>query len=390
MGKKRELNGWTIVIKRNEYAKHFDHCIGATYRSNYPDQTVGFFELIGNTFVSITVGMQTVYTRLNSLHDLLHKDNCNQAHDSWNLLLGPFEDDDPSLYARSYAGAGTIVPVGEARYLFFHAEDQDQRLGEAAPGIPGFYASIGLAEITGSDGNLCVFRRQRLLTSFLPKILRPAGANPNDRSWAAQGLGDPSVVCVDNDCYLYATHYGGRFCRQGIQTVLLKCPLGSIRDRFSWQKWSPRGFVSLDDSESFEPVISDKLFAEGACDCIHASVLKLNCGLFIAAFSRNARDASGHPDVAKSGVCLAWSTNGIEWSLANDRDSDTVTPVFSGAVFGEEGFPSYVHPTIYEEAQNGTGWLLFGHSHNYNHANQPYHLHWASWELIRNQQSASV
>ena len=102
-------------------------------------------------------------------------------------------------FDNGYAGISAIVSLGGSLYGFYHAEDQEN-LPKLAGGIPGFYASIGLAK---SEDGVTWNKLGQVITSSQPKSWQ-AYPNQGDRGAAEPG----AVVSKDGQyVYLYYTEH---------------------------------------------------------------------------------------------------------------------------------------------------------------------------------------
>jgi hypothetical protein len=259
------------------------------------------------------------------------------------LALAPTHTTGPSP-DRDYAGIAAVVSAGAGLWAFYHGEDHSGSVPECTGGVPGFYASILLAH--SQDGG-------RTLTRLGPVL---AGTPANARSMnCAQGDGEPSVLADATGAFLYAYYTDHCDCDRGVQIGLARSANDGQRPAF--QKFKAGAFTTAGmGSHDITPVVQ----APGApgADALfpHVSYVR-EWGQYVMVYEVNAYTEIPSGRAQKSGIYLAFSSDGITWSTGQQ-----LLPILAIPVSGRE---IAVHPTLVGASDAGstlTGTLLYGYS----------------------------
>ena len=257
-------------------------------------------------------------------------------------------------FDNGYAGIGGIHQDDDGRlYAFYHAEDWEG-LPRSPIGIPGFYASVGVA--VSSDAGETWTKLGPGITSSKPKSWRAF-----ERHFG-RGAGLPSAVTdfSGSKLLLYyndLSHVGGR----GVQIFLAQVDLAAgppIPGRF--RKYhegeiSEPGLGGLDS-----PVLSALELDESAAvqpfvarsDSLHRYLLFFH-----------VQSWKEHPDLHQptkpagriSGLYMASSQDGISWSEPCKLFSDRAFPELGKSLSWEIG-------VVQDTDDDSRGWLVYGYS----------------------------
>ena len=314
----------------------------------FPDLAVSFLQDGPPTRLLVVAGVSTRLLEGPDLHSL------RVIGDA--LRPGP-----PGSFDNGYAGIGGVVRDAESGSLWalYHAEDQEG-MSPIPGGIPGFYASIGLA-VSREDGKSFV-KSAPVITSAKPKD--PKG-HPD------QGCGEPSVVIDRDGQYLLAYYVEhSRSDGRGVQICLARSRLAGREQPGTWRKYHEGRFESPGLGGPDTPVVSAR--AQGA-DAIFPHVCYVaGLGRYFMVYNINAyRELAGTAPPEKSGLYIATSADGIRWSQPTRLLAIVSVPVIDREV----GF----HPTLVVTRageDSAEGWLYYAYSARWGHEppRKPHHL----------------
>jgi hypothetical protein len=253
-------------------------------------------------------------------------------------------------FDNGYAGISAVVEHAGTHYAFYHAEDQEGLPGLAG-GIPGFYASIGLA--TSTDG-LTFTKRGQVLTSSQPKAWQ-AYPNQGDRGAAEPG----AVVSKDGRyIYLYYTEHS-RVEGRAVDIAMARAELGA-------GEVGPGSFFKYRDGEFKEPgiggkdspIVTAKAFPSANALEGHVTYSRaVDRYLMVYGVDAYAERMNGAPP-AHSGLYLAWSMDGIAWTSGIRLIADQGVPQLGRSL-------SWEGTILWDDDVAQTGWLVYGYTPNW-------------------------
>jgi hypothetical protein len=314
----------------------------------FPDLALSFLQEGPSTRLLLVAGVSTRLLEGRDIHSLRAIGE--------SLRPGP-----PGSFDNGYAGIGGAVrdPESGALWALYHAEDQEG-MTPIAGGIPGFFASIGLA-VSRDDGKTFV-KSAPVITS----------AKPKDRTGRPdQGCGEPSAVIDRDGEYLLAYYVEhSRTDGRGVQICLARSRLTDRGQRGTWWKYHEGQFDSPGLEGPDTPVVSAR--ALGA-DAIFPQVRYVaGLGRYVMVFNINAyRELADTAKPEKSGLYIATSSDGIRWS----RPTRLLAIVSVPVVDREIG----CHPTLVvtrARKHSVAGRLYYAYSARWGHEppRKPHHL----------------
>jgi hypothetical protein len=252
-------------------------------------------------------------------------------------------------FDNGYAGATGAVEAGGALYVAYHAEDQEG-MGKLAgsDGVPGFHASVGLA--TSTDGGRTFQKLGQAVTSF-----RPKGWTFYDGQHDS-GAGDSWLMRSHDGAYwyLYYTDHsrdGGR----GVQICMARAPASAPPAPGAFRKFHDGAFDEPGLGGRDTPVLSGQAFDQGEVfspQVVYSPTLKL----YVMVMNLDVwKEFVETKRLARSGMYLATSADGVRWSRPEPMAVDWAVPV--------PGKSLSWHPTIvFDPGSSTEGWLLYGHT----------------------------
>lgn len=184
---------------------------------------------------------------------------------------------------------------------FYHAEDHED-MPRLPNGVPGFYASIGLA--VSRDDGLTFGKLGSALTGSQAK---DTGGRPD------QGVGEGSIVVDHTGAYLYCYYTDhSRADGRGVQICLARSPLSSGGRPGAWEKHNEGAFSQPGLGGRDTPVLSAH---DRQADAAFPHVTYYpELGRYVVVFCIVAYSDLRTGDSETSGIYLATSEDGIHWS----------------------------------------------------------------------------
>ncbi|MGC4091654.1 MAG: hypothetical protein QM756_27990 [Polyangiaceae bacterium] len=307
---------------------------GALGLSYFPDQGVSRLPAASGERLLVTAGVSTFLVEGAALESL------SQASEV--LPRG-----EPGSFDNGYAGISAVVRVGELFYGFYHAEDQEE-LPALGGGVPGYYASIGLA--TSADGASWT-KQGAVLTSSHAKSWQ-AYPNQGDRGAAEPGA---TLSADGRFVYLYYTEHSradGRSVDICVARADLESgpPLPGSFFKYRDGAFSAPGIGGRDSPVVVgpNPVVANAL--QGHVTYV-ASALRY---LMIFGVDAWEERMSGRAP-ALSGLYAAWSRDGIAFSEPRRLIVDQAVPETGRGLSWE------ATALLDDEAARG-GWLVYGYT----------------------------
>jgi hypothetical protein len=250
-------------------------------------------------------------------------------------------------FDNGYAGISAVIQLGRTYYGFYHAEDREG-LPALAGGIPGFYASIGLAR---SDDGTTWSKVGQVVTSSQPKSW-VAYPNQGDR-----GAAEPSAI-VSKDghwVHLYYTEHS-RLNGRGVDICLARAdlsngpPLPGTFRKYYKGSFSEQGLGGRDT-----PVITARGFSSANALEGHVSYSKkVDKYLIIFGIDAYQERMSGLPPT-HSGIYAAWSGDAIAWSPPFRLVADQAVPQTGKSL-------SWEASVIFDDKTGSAGMLVYGYT----------------------------
>jgi hypothetical protein len=307
---------------------------GLTY---FPDE--------GTSLIERSPSLRLVVTARNSSY--LVEGTDMQHLSGATLILSPGGKGE---FDNGYAGISAVVQLGHTYYGFYHAEDQEGLPGLAG-GIPGFYASIGLA--TSDDGKVWR-KRGQVITSSQPKSWT-AYSNQGDRGAAEPG----ATMSKDGRfVYLYYSEHS-RVQGRGVDICLARAdlkegpPLPGAFRKYYKGAFSEPGLGGRDT-----PVMTARGFPSANALEGHVTYSK-KAEKYLMVFGIDAyrERMAGEPPIS-SGLYVAWSDDGIAWAKPLRLIADQAIPQ-PGKSLSWEG------SIVFDDDTGGTGTLIYGYTPNW-------------------------
>ena len=250
-------------------------------------------------------------------------------------------------FDNGYAGiaAADWDIAGEVR-AFYHAEDHED-MPRFESGIPGFYASIALA--VSHDRGLTFRKIGPVITGQLPKDL---GARSD------QGVGDLWVTRKEDNRYLYCYYSDhSRIDRRGVQICLAR---SAVQDRGmpgTWTKYFEGSFGQPGLGGKDTPVMSMNA-EQGDAMFPHVTYSRV-LGQYLMLFNVVAYRELNQPMPNKTGMYIAFSSDGIRWS--------TPAQILRAWSVPRPDDEIAWHPTLVWDDKTLTGWLYYSYSPHWGH-----------------------
>ncbi|MBN1797888.1 MAG: hypothetical protein JW822_04900 [Spirochaetales bacterium] len=225
-------------------------------------------------------------------------------------------------FDNGYAGISGCHRYSDGKlYAFYHAEDQEN-MGSMPGGIPGYYGSVGAA--VSEDDGLTWKKLGQVITSVKPKQWN-AYKGQQDK-----GAGEPGVVMEKRGNYLYLYYSDhSRIDGRGVQICMARAdltqgpPLPGSWYKYYKGKFSEPGLGGRDtvvingrqlgnDGESLFP------------HPVYSKELDMYIMIFNISFWREFTESKG---LEKSGMYIAFSDNGINWSEPQRLIEDFAIPL---------------------------------------------------------------
>ena len=239
-------------------------------------------------------------------------------------------------------------------YAFYHAEDHEE-MGMMAGGIPGYYGSVGCA--VSDDGGLSWMK------------LGPAVTSQKSKRWSAyegqrdKGAGEPGVVAEKGGRYLflyYSDH--SRVQGRGIQICMARTdleegpPVPGL-----WRKYHDGEFTEPGLGGKDTVVISGKRIAPDGETLFPHPAYSAALDLYIMVFNISFwTEFTGNGRLEKSGVYIAFSEDGVEWSFPRLLIRDNSIPLLGRSM-------SWMANIIWDEEGGARGRLVYGYSPRWGH-----------------------
>ncbi|MBV8216193.1 MAG: hypothetical protein JOZ08_23485 [Verrucomicrobia bacterium] len=259
---------------------------------------------------------------------------------------------DQGEFDNAGAGVASVIRLENHLYAFYEGRDNEGDLPEnGQAGFKGMYCGIGLAEST-NDGTTWT-KKGEIIRSAKPK---------NWSDWSGQsvrGVGTPSGLIDTTNTYVYLYYVEFSGFKNGLQEICLaRAPLNKgapLPD--NWEKFYLDDFTEPGLGGKETPVIDGSAVKAGAM-YPHATFSKsLNKYILTFNFNRVA-EARQEMALAKSGIYIAISDDGIHWS----------TPVKLISTYSQRvlGLSIAIEPTLVLDSPDSlTGWLLYAYTPKY-------------------------
>lgn len=293
------------------------------------------------------------------------------AGDDWNHLSSSKEvlsPGGPGEFDNGYVGVTGVYRHSDGTlYAIYYAEDHEgmPRL-PLGGGIPGFYASQGLASST--DNGDTWTKLGRVITSSKPK----EWTHPSCKEQADRGAGESGTVLTPDGKWLYVyytehSRVGGR----GVQVCLARSRVGD-------EPPSLTSFFKYHDGQFGEPGLGGQdtpvlsAFADDESDAMYPHVVYMPAlQKYVMILSINHwKEYVLKRGLNNSGIHVALSDDGIRWSAPTRLLVDWAVPL--------EGRSLSWEATLVLDREGGLeGWLLYGYSPRWGHTqtgNIPHHL----------------
>jgi hypothetical protein len=250
-------------------------------------------------------------------------------------------------------------------YAFYHAEDHED-MGVMAGGIPGYYGSVGCA--VSDDDGLSWMKLGQAVTS------------QKSKRWSAyegqkdKGAGEPGVVAEKSGRYLflyYSDH--SRVDSRGVQICLARAdlqdgpPVPGL-----WRKYYNGEFIEPAIGGKDTLVISGREIAPDGEALFPHPTYSPAWDLYILVFSISCwTEAADNGRVDKSGVYIAFSRDGIEWSRPQLLIRDNSIPLIGRSL-------SWMANIIWDDDTGTQGRLVYGYTprwgHEHDNSGIPHHM----------------
>ena len=232
-------------------------------------------------------------------------------------------------------------------------------------GVPGFFCSIGLA--VSEDEGRSWRKLGQVITSAKPKSWTAFPGQPD------RGAGEVSVAVGRDEKHLlaYYTEHS-RMENRGVQICLARAdisakpPLPGMWKKYRLGRFDEPGIGGLDT------VVLSAAHMDNADAAFPQVSYSEYLGRYVMVFNINVwkEYIQQGRELSKSGIYVAYSNDGIEWSTAQMLVKDYAV--------SRTGKSVSWHPTIvWTDAEHREGWLVYSHSDNWGHARQggtPHHM----------------
>lgn len=264
-------------------------------------------------------------------------------------------------FDNGYAGISAVVKIGQRLYGYYHAEDWENLPSTGS--WHAYYASIGLT-ISEDDGRTWV-KQGQVLTSHAPKEWE---AYPNQ---ADRGAAEPGAVLTRDGkaVLLFYTEHS----RSEGRSVDICVARAEIRDgvpgpflKYRAGAFSEPGMAGLDS-----PVVTANAFPESNALEGHVtwSEAAQRYAMVFGVDAWGERQA-GQP-ANNSGMYLAWSADGLDWSAPQQLIRDFAVPSDPSQPSATASL-SWEGSLIWDPERSEQAWLLYGYSADF--ASSPTHL----------------
>jgi len=320
----------------------------------FPDEAVAVIQRVPTWKMLVASGISTYLLEGTSLLNIT----------SARLVLWP---GDPGSFDNGYAGsAGAYLHTGGKLYMIYHGEDQEGMPPLAGgTGIPGFYASVGLA--VSSDNGDTWEKLGPVITSNKPK------------EWTyyegqdSRGAGVPSLVKEKTGRYLYLyytefSRVGGR----GVQVCLARCDIQqNAPTPGTWKKYYAGDFGEPGIAGLDTVVMSALDMNQGEAMMAHVVYSNL-LQKYVMVFNIDCwRELSNNGTPQTTGMYISYSTDGIVWSKPE--------ALFIDYCIAQMGKSLSWEPTIiWDDDTDQTGWLVYGYTehwgYHYNNSGNTHYM----------------
>lgn len=270
--------------------------------------------------------------------------------ESSNLVLEPGAKGD---FDSGYAGTSGVYRNAEGHlFAFYHAENHTDELPRQSWFYSGWYGAVGVA-VSEDDG--LTFRK-------LGPILMSVKPNPSEvggeSTW---GVAAPGIVLDRSGDYLlayYGEHSPGKG-RRGINICMARADVSAgapLPGR--WMKYYEGRFEEPGISGRDTPILT-------AVDPIESALMQPHV-VFSEAFDRYImilsvawwRETWGDAEQTRSGIHIAFSDDGIEWTDPVPLIIDHTLPALGKSI-------SWQATILWDEGSSSEGWLVYSYSENW-------------------------
>jgi hypothetical protein len=270
----------------------------------------------------------------------------------------------PGQFDNGYTGITGLYPHADGTwYAIYYAEDHEG-MPPLPGGIPGFYASQGLAA-SKDQGNTW-------------KKLGQAISSCKPKDWtrfdgqADRGAGESGTVVTPDGqwLYVYYTEHS-RVNDRGVQICLARSRVGDVAPSpTSFFKYHEGGFGQPGLGGQDTPVLS--AHSDDQAEAMYPHVVYLPAvQKYVMILSVNYwKEYVNKTGLSKSGIYIAFSEDGIRWSTPHRLLVDNAVPL--------EGQTLSWEATLVPEREDALeGWLLYAYSPRWGHIatdNVPHYL----------------
>jgi len=261
-------------------------------------------------------------------------------------------------FDNGYTGINSIYCHGDGKlYGFYHAEDQEE-MPQIGGGVPGFFCSIGL--VVSEDSGFSWQKLGQVITSGKPKDWAAFADQPD------RGAGEVSVVVSRDGEHLlaYYTEHS-RLEGRGVQICLARADIADGPPLpGAWKKYRHGRFDQPGIGGGDAPVLSASHMDNADAIFPHVTYSQ-HLGRYVMVFNINIWKEffEGDRRPERSGIYVAYSTDGIEWS-----EPEMLVGDFSVC---KVGISVSWHPTVvWSDDKQHVGWLVYSHSERWGHVHE--------------------
>jgi hypothetical protein len=247
------------------------------------------------------------------------------------------------------AAVSQVVRFCDRLYAIYHAEDHEGLPVIEGNRLPGYYASVGLAE--SADNGYTWTKQGRIIRGAKPKEWM---AYPRH---TARGAGLPGAVEDPGGRYLYLYYTDQSMAeRQGTQICLARADLNEGPPLpGNWKKFYKGAFTEPGIGGQETPVVSVYALDQAHALYPHVSYSGyLKKYVMVFNVNRWKEPVNGLP-LKQSGIYLTLSTDAVRWSPPVKLVTDFSYPIIGKSL-------SWEATVIFDNQEGRTGWLVYAHS----------------------------